>query len=335
MLWDQYVFRRGSDANDLWDDLFSTRAVRLLYIAGSGFDVRAQSVMRECVNSIKTSTVTVERARLVLLSFANYQLDAPLDDLTKQNAAKLAELFSAIGTVDKIPFRMSEEGDELSGSSALRRGTDAVLSMLSDETDIILDVSSLPRVIYLALMTSLLSRLVPDRTNDALAAGGVNFQVLVAEDARLDAQIMAEDPSSEIVLIPGFSAAMQAESVQGWPLVWFPILGEHRVPQLQQIMRLAEIPTDVEICPVLPHPSRNPRRADQLVLEYKKPLFDSGLTPTSNVLYVHESQPFEVYRQLLGAMTRYRDSMKILGMQIGRQSAWKQADDFGRRACML
>jgi hypothetical protein len=50
-----------------------------------------------------------------------------------------------------------------------------------------------------------------------------------------------------------------------------------------------------------------------LLVEYKEPLFDSRRTPTSNILYVHESQPFEAYRQLLGAMERYRESMAILG----------------------
>lgn len=68
-----------------------------------------------------------------------------------------------------------------------------------------------------------------------------------------------------------------------------------------------------EICPVLSHPSRDPRRADCLLVEYKEALFDSRQTPTSNILYVHESQPFEAYRQLLGAMHRYQQSMEILG----------------------
>lgn len=314
MLWDQYVFRRGSDANELWDRLFEKRSVRLLYIAGSGFDVRAQAVMRECVGSIRNSGTVVEDATLVLINFANYRLDTALEELTEQNARELAEIFSAIGRVERISFGAGENDEELSASSALRQGTSAVLQKVIDQTDIILDASSLPRVIYLALMTSLLNRLIPDKNApDALVAGGVNFQVLVAEDAGLDSQIMAEDPSSEIVLVPGFSGAMQVESVQDWPLVWFPILGEHRVNQLQQIMRSTEIPGEAEICPVLPHPSRNPRRADRLLVEYKEALFDSRRTPTSNILYVHESQPFEAYRQLLGAMKRYRQSMAILG----------------------
>lgn len=312
-LWEQYVFRRGSDANELWERLFEDRPIRLLYIAGSGFDVRAQTVMRECINSIRSSGGSIEEAKLVLIDFPNYQLGDALKQLTEQNGLELFELFSAIGTVERLTFGAGQGDEDLSATIALRFGTHAVLEKVSTQTDIILDASSLPRVVYLALMTSLLNKLVPDKDADnALAAAGVNFQVLVAEDAGLDAQIIAEDPSSEIVMVPGFSGAMQVESFQDWPLVWFPILGEHRVNQLQ-IIRSTEIPGEAEICPVLPHPSRNPRRADRLLVEYKEALFNSRQTPTSNILYVHESQPFEAYRQLLGAMRRYTESMEILG----------------------
>lgn len=314
MLWDQYVFRRGCDANDLWDLLFEHRKMRLLYIAGSGFDIRAQTVMRECVDSIRNSGTSVEEAKLVLIELGSYRLDEALEKLTKENGGALASIFSELGSVEKVSFGATRDGEEMSASSALRNGTDAVLRQVADQTDIILDASSLPRVIYLALMTSLLNRLIPDKSIETpLAARGVNFQVLVAEDAGLDGRIMAEDPSSEIILVPGFSGTMQAESVQEWPLVWFPILGENRVAQLQQIMKLTDIPGEAEICPVLPHPSRDPRRADRLLVEYKGPLFDSRRTPTSNILYVHESHPFEAYRQLLATMRRYRDSMLVLG----------------------
>lgn len=312
-LWEQYVFQRGPDANDLWERLFQDRQIRLLYIAGSGFDVRAQTVMREFINSVQSSGRAVEEAKLILVNFSNYRLDDALKTLTEQNDRELAKIFSDIGAVERVPFGPTDGDEDLSASISLRLGTEAVLHKVSAQTDIILDASSLPRVIYLALMTSLLHWLVPDKDADnALAANGVNFQVLVAEDADLDGQIMAEDPSSEIVMVPGFSGAIQFESFQDWPLVWFPILGEHRVNQLQ-IMRSTEIPGEAEICPVLPHPSRNPRRADRLLVEYKEALFDSRRTPTSNILYVHESQPFEAYRQLLAAMRRYQESMEILG----------------------
>jgi len=159
----------------------------------------------------------------------------------------------------------------------------------------------------------ILNKLVPSRTADgALGASGVNFQLLVAEDPVLDAQIRSEDPSNDLVLIPGFASALQVESLRDWPLVWFPILGENRASQLEKVMKAA-IPDSAEICPVLPHPSRNPRRADQLLVQHKGPLFDTRQTPTANILYVSESNPFEVYRQLFSAMTRYRQSMEVMG----------------------
>src|SRR5262249_19845823 len=73
------------------------------------------------------------------------------------------------------------------------------------------------------------------------------------------------------------------------------------------------IPAWAEICPVLPHPSRNPRRGDQLLVEYHDLLIGTRETPLANIIYVHEGHPFEAYRQLIEAMLRYRRTMEMLG----------------------
>ncbi len=318
MLWDHYVFRRGGGVHDLWDDLLKDRPVKLLYIAGRGFDVRAQAVMREFVAGQTGPGRRTLEAKLLLVGFSGYELDEAIVQLTEENAAALQSLFAPLGETQRITIGASDGDEDFSASTALRLRIEAVLSEVADQTDIVLDVSSLPRVAYLALMTSLLNKLVPNKepvvgAPHPLYANGVNFQVLVAEDARLDGAIRAEDPSNDLVLIPGFSSALQAESVQDWPLVWFPVLGENRVNQLQKIIDSAMIPPLAEVCPVLPHPSKDPRRADNLLVEYRGPLFDSRRTPTSNIIYAHESHPFEAYRQLLGAMQRYQSSMRIMG----------------------
>jgi hypothetical protein len=94
----------------------------------------------------------------------------------------------------------------------------------------------------------------------------------------------------------------------------FPILGENRLSQLTVVMNAGTaIPGNAEICPIIPHPSRSLRRAERLLIEYKPLLFDRLQIPVSNALYVSESNPFETYRQLLGAMARYRKSLTILG----------------------
>lgn len=319
MLWQRYVFKRGTELQDVWDRMYSERrgraeSVRLMYITGRGFDTRAQLVMSQYTDALRESGCVIDSAELLLVSFSGYELSAELKAQTEENSERLATIFSALGTHTEVRFGPGTgEEDDVSTSAALLEGTRKVLSHIDGHTDIVLDVSSLPRIVYVALMLAILSQLVPTGADDsALHAGGVNFQVLVGEDAALDSLIVSEDPGSSLVLIPGYSAALQLEGMQDWHVVWFPILGESRLAQFRKVMDLA-IPSSAEVCPVLPHPSRDPRRADNLLLEYKEPLFDARDVPLSNVLLAHEAHPFEAYRQLLGAMVRYQGSMGLVG----------------------
>ncbi len=314
MLWDHYVFGRGDEVPEMWEHMFREVPLRILYIAGRGFDARSRYTTAAFVDSVTRSGARVERADLLLVSFPGYELSDELRAQTESNAVALERVFGALGATTNVVISASAAGeDDISATHALRLGTDEVVAKVTDQTHVILDVGSLPRVAYLSLMIGLLERLIPDRTaRDALVAKGVTFQVLVAEDPVLDARIQSEDPRNELVMIPGYAGALQAESMRDWPLVWFPILGENRVSQFRKVLS-AVIPATAEICPILPHPSREPRRADRLLVEYREVLFDSQFTPMTNIVYVHEAHPFEAYRQVLGAMHRYRKSMQILG----------------------
>ena len=296
----------------MWELLFRQRPTRLLYIAGNGFDVRMQTALNGFVTNLRLARAQIETARLLLVGFP-YELAPELVELTEANARAVRDTFDAIGETTEVAIGRSAAGeDDLSATNALRIATEEILIQVTGQTDIVLDVSSLPRVVALALTTSLLHALVPQHGQaNALFAKGVNLQVIVAEDASLDAHIHSVDPANDLVLIPGFSSAFRTESMRDWPLAWFPILGERRQSQLEKVM--AEIPDDAEIYPVLPHPSADPRRADRLLVEYRAPLFDVRKTPISNILLVDERNPFETYRRLLRAMQRYRESMQILG----------------------
>jgi hypothetical protein len=197
MLWQHYVFRRGLDVHTMWDQLFEKRPIRLLFITGRGFDVRARLVMKAFVENVRESGHKIDEAKLLLVGFSGYHLSPELNEQTEQNAAELKEMFNSLGQTVDILIGSSAAGEEdISASNALRIGADEVLGHLENQTDIILDASSLPRVAYLSLITGLLNRLVPDKAvPDALFASGVNFQIVVGEDAGLDSQIRSEDPS--------------------------------------------------------------------------------------------------------------------------------------------
>lgn len=318
MIWDNYVFRRGAEVEELWDQMFSARRsagspVNLLYVAGRGFDVRSRSVMEKFAGRIKASGCTVAAAKLLLIGFSGYQMEDDLHELTRENEEHLKAIFSSIGDTASVILGGSSEGeDDISATVALRQGADEVLRHVSGQTDIVLDVSSLPRIAYLTILLSLLAKVVPQGGKGiGLEANGLALQILVAEDPVLDSQISSEDPSNDLVLIPGYSEGMQSEALRDVPLVWFPILGENRIGQIKKIEE--SIPGSAEICPVLPHPSRNPRRGDELMVEYGELLFAKRETPLGNIIYAHEAHPFEVYRQLHSAMSRYRNTMSLIG----------------------
>lgn len=313
-LWDRYVFRRGREVFDLWAEMHKGRAPKLLYIAGGGFDVRVTSVLSAYLESCRSTAVNFESASLLLFKFTGYDLDEALIEQTAENSAALSSLFGNVGRITEIGITLASRDQEFRVAHSLMKASREITALLPGVTDIVLDVSSLPRVVYLALLTAVLDVLVKKGEANPLSAAGVNFQIVAAEDARLDGLIKSEDPSEDLVMIPGFGGGIKVEAMSSWPVVWFPVLGEGRSAQFDKVAQLAEIPEEAEVCPVLPHPSRNPRRGDQLLVEYRQQLFNSRSgTQVSNVMYAHESHPFEAYRQLRRAIDRYRISLGLLG----------------------
>jgi len=314
MLWDNYVFAVGNQAHELWDSMYADGEASILFISGIGFDTRGCIVLESFLENLRNSNARIRKFKLLLIDFAGYELGEDLSTLTKNNEKRMRNAFANFGEIEDVSIRTSADGDDdLSPSMALKLGTEKVTDHIQGYTDVILDVSSLPRVVYISLMAGILRKLIPDFSSEnSLYAKGVNFQILVAEDPELDSKIQSLDPSNDTIFVPGFSSALHAESYKDWPVVWFPILGEGRVPQFDKIKQDIESES-LETCPVLPHPSRNPKRGDLLLLEYRVSLQADDQTPISNILYAHEGNPFEAYRQILNAINRYIKSMMLLG----------------------
>ena len=133
MLWQHYVFRRGGEIYPMWETLFERRKVRLLYIAGCGFDIRTQKVMREFVRSLRESSAEIDKAELLLVGFSGYRLDQALQDQTKSNQTALTDIFGEIGQPVSVTFGSSNSGDDVSASTAIRQGVAEVQKHLLKE----------------------------------------------------------------------------------------------------------------------------------------------------------------------------------------------------------
>lgn len=302
--WNHYVLERGLGLQRFWTHHLSGSPRRLLFILAKGFDPRMCLGLEQILALQEQGTCDVA---LIEFSEGPSSSSWAYHSLVDQNMARLTKVMSNRGKIRNLPLEMrSSDGRRVASTSALnlfRKRSD-----LGDYTDIILDISSAPRGVYLPLLAKILHLL--DHSPPPAGQPPTNFHLLAWEDIELDARIKDNGVEERADYLTPFRGAMDREASASQPRVWIPLLGEsHRV----QLERIYVHVNPGEISPVLPSPARNPRRADNLVIDYHDLLFDSWGIEPKNFIYASEQNPFEVYRQIVRAICAYRDSFAPLG----------------------
>jgi len=226
--------------------------------------------------------------------------------LVEENWSALQALVEGRATLSVRAVRIwSDDGRRIGARSAA-----ALFSTFGDVsgyTDIVVDISALPRGIYFPLIAKILHLLdtTPENTGRR-----PNLHVVVAENPLLDRCIQDDGIDETAAYLHPFGASLEMEATADHPKVWIPVLGER---QGTQLVRIYDLVMPDEIAPVLPFPSVNPRRSDDLLLEYRELLFDRLRVEPSNFIYACERNPFEVYRQIGRAVFHYREALQPLG----------------------
>jgi hypothetical protein len=303
--WENYVLEKGANLFEFWCHRLESGKGKILFIMGKGFDPRMCLGIERLFETNKSFEVTV---KVIVFDEGTGSPSNNYSARVEENWQKLENIVNGKGSLLPHPLPMwSEDGRRRVGS---RAATQIVTSSddLKNYTDIIIDVSSMPRSIYMPLIASVLNCL------DAAASTGAkpeqNLHVWVSENPFIDMNINDEEIDEQADFIQGFRGGFDMESTAGQPRVWMPILGEGQKTQLERINELLQ---PDEICPVLPSPSFNPRRGDNLVLEYREFLFDTLNVEPRNFIYAAERNPFEVYRQMRRTIVHYRDVLHPLG----------------------
>jgi hypothetical protein len=298
MRWDPYQLHVGDNFDSFWIDRLKDGKRKALFLVGAGFDSRANVIPARILGLGK-----VDALHGWLLRYRNGQPESQLtEERTRANVEAFTNTFKT-GLTD-IEIRMRGAGN----SNVTSRNTRAAVSRrdeLAKYTDVIIDISAMPRTVALTAIAQLIALL------DEIARTGpsVNLHVVVAESVTAD-RGHGGSLSETVTPLVGFSGQLTSESSANLPRVWFPVLGEGQGARLERIR--ADLDPD-EICPAIPFPSRDPRRGDRLIEEYRQLLFDDFRIEPTNILYASEYNPFEAYRQLYGAIDRYRDALRDLG----------------------
>lgn len=300
--WSTYVMACGAAFDELLGLHLGGSKRKVRIILGKGFDPRmnlgVKALMPYCSG---------HEYELVVLEFPEGS-NSPSHryaDLVKSNVDELTAL-----TQDRVAVKprevsiWSQDGRRIGSRSA------ANIFQLPEEfadcSDVVIDVSSLPRGIFYPLIAKVLHLAERQAERDK----PLNVFVLVSENPEIDQRIVDEGIDEEADYIDLFRSGGDRVAGALHPKVWIPVLGERQPLQLRRIHDLVD---PIEICPVLPSPSLDPRRSDKLVTEYYGLLFDQMRVEPQNFIYASEQNPFEVYRQIRRTILDYNQVLEPLG----------------------
>ena len=268
----------------------------LLLILGSSYDPRVLNAAAV----LSSSGIIVSSIRLIEFDIGRESPTSTQSATTNNISKNLSQLFPDV-TIDTIPVSMrNTEGLIIGGrriSEAFRNR-----SLFENITDIVVDVTAIPKGLYFPLL----------RTIHALSTNTEEFpnvHVLVCDDPNVDNKIVGEG-GDRAEMIHGFGAGTQLTSEFDPVAIWAPVLGEDENAQLRKIYGSRQWRA---VCPILPFPARNPRRGDDLMLEYRQLINDEWAVEPNDISYADEQNPFDVYSTLCRIADGYRSSLKMLG----------------------
>jgi hypothetical protein len=303
MRWRDYLLFRGGDFSSFWQAHLAERSRSLLFVHGRGFDPRtcmALRIIADLAGSALTETMALD------FDEGEGTLSQNLRDRVGSNWTELQAIIAGKGqsTIHKIAFR-TPDGRRVGARNAANVFKDE--ARLTAFSDIVIDISAMPRTVYFPLVARLLYFHDELKRKQQTTP---NIHVVVAEDPALDCQIREEGVDETASFLHPFEGEFNREATGQQPKVWIPVLGEGRTTQFDRIYDLVK---PDEVCPVLPSPSRNPRRGDDIVMEYRDLLFDQLRLDPRNIIYSSEYNPFEVYRQIRKAALQYHDVLGLIG----------------------
>lgn len=301
--WRDYFLRDDKGFDEFWKSFLAERKRNLLFVLGHGFDTRM------CDGIERVLSLGGKGVRDVALIAFHEGAESPSQgylDQRKANGVRLEKLIQGRGEIGVREIKMFSDDNRRIGARSIAQEFSSSAAFCS-YTDIVVDISALPRSLYMPLLAKLLA-LFDAKPQEG---EGLNLHVIVSHSPETDGSIVEEGLEESASYLFGFAAAaLESESTSGQPKIWIPVLGRHQQAQLERINQFV-MPD--EICPLLPSPAQDPREGDSIMIEYRELLFDQLRVEPRNIIYAAESNPFEVYRQLMRSILHYDRALKLLG----------------------
>ncbi len=272
------------------------REAPVLFICGSGFDPRAAAVLK------RLQEVTDRRIDGWMIELPAQATDLDVRPLAEANRTEIARLVAESGGQLRRQDLPGFNDSRSLGRLISRHFQESAI--LDRYSEVIVEISALPRSIFFPLIRGILERAHCPPAQPQHWAG--DLHVAVCENPAVDSHII-EEGTTAMAPIGGF-AGIPGQRPK--TTIWVPVLGERASTRVQALHE--ELEPD-ETCPVLPWPARDPRRADRLLLDYRQLLFEEIRLEPRNIIHADERNPFDLYRTLGALRRRYLASLSPLG----------------------
>jgi len=271
-------------------DYFGEPDRRCLLVAAAGFDPRSQVVTR------KLSAILGDRLKAF---FIREERGRPAENLLQRADENEATLRSVVQDAEVVKIDVfAEDGAAVGGQRLIE--VLRTLTIPEDVTDVVLDMSALSIGIGFPAARLLLER--------CERAASRSFHLVIVSNPELDERISSE-PADRPLVVRGF-AGTSADGDLPKARIWLPQLAHGRSSTLSKIG--LSIDERYKVCPIVPFPSRNPRRADELITEYRSQLVNEWDVDPRDLVYVSERNPLDCYRTL--QMLKQRHDKAVAGV---------------------
>ena len=306
--WEDYVLAFGGQddrSETLWLAAAAFESKRSMYVLAVGFDPRALVGLQRFLE--------LDHRQRPIIGLVELPPPSTLSGVeVRRSAARNHELLSRL--TDTCDVRTVVHKDVYTPTNAGPRVSRQITAadFVRGVGHLIVDISSLPSNLYFPMIAAALQSI-----DACVEKFPPQLQVVACENPAVDAAIR-ELEVVDAAVVGGFRGRLAHESETNATSVWAPVIGERSGRSLEAIHAYL-LPDDV--FPILPFPSRDPRRGDNLLLEHQAELIDTFGVSLGNIIYADERNPFDLYRTLSRLQANLRLSLEHLGPTVLAVSA--------------
>lgn len=258
---------------------FSDKNVRILLIAGAGFDPRTTRVCKLIADSSKDKLL-----QGLLITENRPHSNNELLARAEPNIDEMRKILSNNTTFSINIFAV--DGAVIGGREVTKSMCDLPLN---DFTDIVIDISAMSIGIAYPMIRYLFEILKSNKANK-------NLHVMVTDNPAVDSKIIPI-ASDKVGTVFGFHGGLGLDPNIEAVKLWLPQLILGRKSILDKIHMY--IPEPKDICPILPLSESDPKLSDKLIDYYKDEFESTWEVDGRSIIYVDERNPLDLYRTIL------------------------------------